>query len=121
MADCVSLSNAAELVEQLRSNPNNVWMVQAADTIEQLMRANAKLTAMYIEKDETACRLFEENVKLKAEQNAAVEDLKYYGYCKNCSQCTTKYGFYLCKIHGTVYWNDTCDDWEWRGVQKEEQ
>lgn len=42
--NCVSLSNAAELVEQLRSNSNNVWMLQAADAIEQLVTKCDRLT-----------------------------------------------------------------------------
>ena len=59
MADCFSLPNAAELVAQLRSNPNNVWMAEAADAIEQLV---------------SKCnQLAEENAKLKAERDAYVQ------------------------------------------------
>ena len=79
MADCVSLPNAAELVEQLRSNPNNVWMTEAAGSIEQLLADNAKL---------------------KAERDAAINDIPRF--CDKCKHLNQTY----CA---------GCE-WEWRGV-----
>lgn len=62
--------------------------------------------------------LFETIMK---ERDAAVADLKEISYCCNCKQCTDRDGGDIwCSAYGDWFeWYDTCDEWEWRGVQEE--
>ena len=113
--DC--LPNAAELVEFLRKESESMIveygsdgcmiveygsdgyrLKKAADAIEQMFGKIEQLEA--------------ENAQLKAERDAAIDDLQYDRSCVSC-----KYHY-----HGTA----TCsgchidkDRWEWRGVQNE--
>lgn len=100
MADCFSLPNAAELVEMLRVEAEAVqaieWeipictskhLAQAADAIEQFAKDINVLT--------------EQNAKLKAELDAAINDIPRF--CDKCKHLNQTYCV-GCK-------------WEWRGVQ----
>lgn len=140
MADCFSLPNAAELVEQLRSASelgdapsfgkfgvivSKSTARQAADAIEQLLAENAKLK---VERDTTlqgsadaVAKLWAEINALRDERDAAVADIPHRCYkCKYedsppsedpCSNCR--------KSH---YYGGTGEftNWEWRGVKEKE-
>lgn len=59
--------------------------------------------------------------QLVKERDAAIVDLKKLRYCSNCKLCTDTVDdeYYWCSAFcDWNEYNDTCEDWEWRGVQE---
>ena len=105
--DCVSLPNAAELVEELRNfamfyaeatktDEKKDMDFRAADAIDQLVSKCNQLTT--------------ENRQLKAERDAAVAEIP-----KHCGTCRRFFKHEPCLDNA-----DSCG-WEWRGVKEEEK
>lgn len=96
-------------IEKLKDNLNNaaggpvgVQMChEAADAIEQLQTKNEELSA-----------------KL----DAAIKQL--HGYCPSCTHYTPNHNEGLCRTCKHEYYNllnnESLDNWEWRGPQKED-
>lgn len=96
-------------IEKLKDNLNNaaggpvgVQMChEAADAIEQLQTKNEELSA-----------------KL----DAATKQL--HGYCPSCTHYTPNHNEGLCRTCKHEYYNllnnESLDNWEWRGPQKED-
>ena len=121
MADCFSLPNAAELVEQLRAfslhfarqlaldaELTTPW--RAATAIETLAQENAKLKAERDHWEEIARERGEHYRQMRRERDAAVADIP-----KHCGTCRRFWRHENCLDDA-----DGCG-WEWRGVQKEEE
>ncbi len=108
------------LISNLRGNPNNVFMTQAADTIEQLVEKVDQLEAdnnSYLEAfadlHNEMANLYDENAKLEAERDAAIACIpRACGFCKwyveADDECVRK--FPCNNISGIN------TGWEWRGV-----
>lgn len=109
MADCASLPNAAEMVKKLRGKAKLVsyynhttakketleW--KAADVLEQAVKQNAGMVKRCDE-------LIAENAKLKAELDAAINDIPRF--CDKCKHLNQTYCV-------------GCE-WEWRGAAHNE-
>lgn len=59
---------------------------------------------------------------VKAERDAAVADLEEISFCCNCKQVLHRDGLSVwCGGYADWFeWNDTCTEWEWRGVRHDE-
>ncbi len=103
MADCFSLPNAAELVEELKKCADCAGVYCTEFCGEKLFEISDFVEA-----------LLAENAKLKAELDAAIADIndmikRYGAYCRYCkTDCAFK------SLNG---WCSGCREFEWRGVQ----
>ena len=89
------------LISNLRGNPNNVFMTQAADTIERLAEQNKELGESY--------KII---AKLKAERDAAIACIpRACGFCKWYVEADNECArmFPCSNISGMN------TGWEWRG------
>ena len=63
-----------------------------------------------------------ENEKLRAELDAAIKQL--HGHCPACTHYTPNHNEGLCRTCKHEYYNllnnESLDNWEWRGPQKED-
>lgn len=63
-----------------------------------------------------------ENEKMRAELDAAIKQL--HGYCPSCTHYTPNHNEGLCRTCKHEYYNllnnESLDNWEWRGPQKED-
>lgn len=123
------MSDYKKMIDNLRSNQNNTFQLEAADAIEQLVkevsfltkecdslsaqcgRSATKNTNLQIEYDILA-KMYE---TVSKERDAAVADLKS---TRSCQFCRNMYTVSMedepcnsCECFGRA--------WEWRGVQEE--
>lgn len=132
------MSDIEKLVSALREEADAVQAIEwdipictsnhireAADTIErlagkvELLEAdNNSYSEAFADLHNEMANLYYDNTMLKAERDAAVEDLKEIGYCCNCIQCLERdgTGCWCAAENDWLEWDDTCDEWEWRGV-----
>ena len=123
MADCFSLPNAAELVEELKRCADCAGgyctefcgekLFEISDFVEALLSENAKLQEKCDKCGDGAHsvikELIEQNAKLKAERDAAVEDMERIvnNMLVGCEYCKK----------GCTSWKDC--HFEWRGVKED--
>ena len=99
MADCFSLPNAVELVEELR---------EAASEDDSIT-----FDYKYIEEIVNAIEaLMLENTKLKAERDDAMRTMPH-----DCNTCSKDCDITI--AHKALF-TKRCDEWEWRSVKEKE-
>ena len=90
-----------------------------------VVRAATALSTLQIENQASrnAANGFKaENEKLRAELDAAIKQL--HGHCPACTHYTPNHNEGLCRTCKHEYYNllnnESLDNWEWRGPQKED-
>ena len=108
-----------KLIDELRiagaGNPGNIFD-EAANVLERLNNFNESQCAMLLKKN---AYLHTELEQLKRERDAAIEDCS--GYCNSCQFEKGCAKHDMNDAAPTRWYYGDCEDWEWRGVQKEER
>ena len=117
MADCFSLPNAAELIGELRAWSGCIIYGDNCDECDKEEGQERRFCrqqqeTMFIAADAIEALLVE-NKRLKAELDSAMKELPH-----DCNTCSKDCDITI--AHKALS-TKRCDEWEWRGVQKEEE